>query len=190
MTREQTIKLCERIKVNYKNFDSYDSTWDEWFRHLEIYDSEEVNTEFDKYLYRNLDVPERKAPNVLDLIKNINPLPEFTARYIYKTNCSICRRVLKNTQLEKHFDRCSSIDYIYRNAKKYFNQQISKSDLWKLSDEQFEKGYWSFCEKLLNCDDVTPLEKAGLRNAVLSHSGCDVDGTEFFKELANTYKNV
>lgn len=190
MTREQVTNLCDRIKTHYRSFDSYDDIWDEWFRYLEIYDSKEVNDQLDKYLFQNSEMLEKKAPSVFDLFKNLTPLEQYVTRYIYKTNCKICGRILKNTELDKHFDRCSSIDYIYRNARNYFNQQVSKSDFWKLSDEQFEKGYWSFCEKLLNCNEVSPLEKAGIRNAILAHSGCEVDGTNFFKELANTYKKI
>ena len=185
MNLQQVIDLCDRIKIHRPNFKDGNALWQEWLKYLEKYEANDVSRALDEYLKDDVD---KRVPTVTELIKGLTPLDEYKINYEYKTNCRICGRVMNNVSLEQHFNRCSSIDYIHRNAKKYFNQQVSKSDLWKLSDEQFEKGYWSFCEKLLSSDNVTPLEKAGLRNAILSNSGYEVDGTEFFKTLFEDYK--
>lgn len=166
MNLDQVITLCGRIRQHRPTFKDGTELWNEWLTFLKKYDNKEVNDSLDMYLRYDTD---KRIPSVIELIKDLMPLEEYRSSNEYKTNCRICGRVLYSSELDKHFDKCSSIDYLYRMSKKYFNKEIEKSSLWKMEDSQFNRIYWNFCEKLVDNPEILEMEKKSLTNAILTH---------------------
>ena len=105
--------------------------------------------------------------------------------------CSICGKKISQEQMDAHYDKCSSIDYIQRMHQKHYNTNIRKSELWELPDDTFNKMYWAFCNKLYN-ELPEGLEKKCLENAIRSHQGLEIRYTldDLTKEIKKNNKNV
>ena len=168
MTKEQSIKIVDRVKTNRQNFSINESVYQEWYRVLQNYDFEDVDNSLTKYLGEEYN--DGKYPTAYELTRHLTKCIEII-RVDYEMNCPICNRLMLRSQFDKHFDRCSSVDYIYRNYKKYFNKEIDKGALWKLSDVEFGQRYWKFCESLVEIPELSDLEKRTLTNAILTHYG-------------------
>ena len=60
---------------------------------------------------------------------------------ILHVNCQLCNRKIKYEDYKKHYERCSSADYIVEMAKRYFNQNLSKDKMLETSEEKFQSCY-------------------------------------------------
>lgn len=58
-----------------------------------------------------------------------------------EVECNSCKHYVKLEEYDKHFKKCSAIKYIQKQMKKYYNQDIKYSDLYNLSELEFEKKY-------------------------------------------------
>lgn len=171
MDRVETQKIINKIKTFRQTFLVEKDTVNNWLNVLKDYDYEEVNNKLDDYFKES---------------KNFGqyPDPYYLTKYLIKTNekfsmnnimikCSICGKKISQEQMDAHYDRCSSIDYIHKMYQKYYNTNIRKSELWELPNDTFDKMYWSFCNKLYN-ELPEGLEKKCLENAILSYKGLPI----------------
>ena len=55
--------------------------------------------------------------------------------------CQRCNKIVKESEYDAHFDRCSSIDYVIRESKKWFRKELTRKFLWEMSDEEFNERY-------------------------------------------------
>ena len=167
----ETQKILRKITTFRQSFLIKKDTVDEWHKILKDYDYKDVDNKLDDYFKES---------------KNFGqyPDPYYLTKYLIKTNekfsinnimvkCSICGKKISQEQLEAHYDKCSSIDYIYRMHQKHYNTNIRKSELWELPDDTFNKMYWAFCNKLYN-ELPDGLEKKCLENAIRSHQGLEI----------------
>lgn len=172
MSRKEVTSLLEKIQAYRQSFLITNTVFDEWFRILEPYDCEDVNQKLDEY-FKNGDNFGR-YPDVYYLTKYLKRIDEKLKTGIAYVRCQVCHELIDNTEYEKHFDKCSSIDYLCRMSEKYFNKRLNKQKMYDSSEKQFDDYYWKFCERLL---DVLPdsLEKHTLKNSILSHYGHDIE---------------
>lgn len=146
MTREDTKNFLRRIKQHYQEFSVDDYKVSEWYNELKDYSVEDINNKFEEHL-RN------------EQYGNSIPKIWFLTKYLTKEvdkgknnaneihiNCMICGKELILSEYEEHYHKCSSIDYIIRQYKKFKGQEISRKDLEELSDNKFEEVY----EKIIN----------------------------------------
>lgn len=171
MDRKETIKLLDKITTFRQSFMIKKDTVDEWLNVLKDYDYKDVDNKLDDYF--------RESKNFGQY-----PDPYYLTKYLIKTGekfsmnnimvkCSICGKKISQEQLDTHYDKCSSIDYIYRMHQKHYNTNIRKNELWELPNDTFEKMYWAFCNKLYN-ELPEGLEKKCLENAIRSHKGLEI----------------
>ena len=64
---------------------------------------------------------------------------------------------------EKHYERCASVEYICKQSITEFGQRLNRKQMMGLSQEEFDKRYIGFLEKLQakvkDIDEKNRLEK-------------------------------
>src|SRR5574344_566327 len=124
MTRDDVKGLFKRIKSNYPTFIVDDYKLTEWFKELEDYNIEEINKKLEEHM---------RSEN----FGQYEPKVYFLTKYLIKEkdkknsdgimiSCTFCNKLVKLNEYDNHYHKCSSIDYINRQSKKYFGKEIDK----------------------------------------------------------------
>lgn len=168
MTRQESISIVDKIQVYRQSFLITNRVYEEWFKVLEPYDYEDVDRKLDEY-FRDSDNFGR-YPDVYYLTKYLKTIEQKKDDSILHVNCQLCNRKIKYEDYKKHYERCSSADYIVEMAKRYFNQNLSKDKMLESSEKKFQSCYYSFCKKLY---EVMPdgFPKHLLENVLLTYEG-------------------
>ena len=140
MNKEQVTEIINFISDSYKYFEPTEILIEAWQEELYQYDYEQVKNSLKSYMAE--DRFQSQPPTIYMLVKNLPKIYDkidFTKDTFY---CDICNKAYNDLdQLEKHRDKCSSIRYVIKQNKKWFNRTIDKKFLWQLSDEEFEERY-------------------------------------------------
>lgn len=139
MTIQETSQLMERIKQHYQEFIIDDYKIDEWFKELSKYDYSEVNNRLDQHL--RSEQYGQNIPKLFFLTKNLLTLEQKESHSEYIVICSICRQRMKFQEYEKHFSRCSSIEFLEQQAKKYELNNFNKDVFKKMAQVEFDRIY-------------------------------------------------
>ena len=138
MNYEEVSELLDYIQVCYgkevKSAQLY-----AWLDVLQPYDKEEVWASLKEA--RAEERFQTSCPQVQYIVRNLvkkYDRVDYSKQVIY---CPICSKPLNQPDFEKHFDRCSSVDYVIRNSKKWFNSSPSKKALFEMPDSEFEEKY-------------------------------------------------
>lgn len=168
MTREETKKIVDKIQIHRQSFLITNNVYLEWYRILEPYDYEDVDSKLDNFL-KNGDNFGR-YPDAFYLIKYLTPHEEKLKEGINYVRCKFCGQAVDVCDYSDHHDICSSADYICTMSLKYFDKQLNHESLIKLNKTEFEKYYYKFCEKLYNSIE-DGLQKHVLKNVILTKKG-------------------
>lgn len=168
MNREEVANLLEKIQAYRQSFLITNVVLNEWSKILEPYDCEDVNRKLDEY-FRNGDNFGR-YPDVYYLTKYLKKKSEKMQSGHNYIRCQLCNEIVDLATYDKHFDRCSSADYLCQMSLKKYNKKLNRDKLMNASKDEFDKYYWEFCEKLI--DDTTEVQNIhSLKNAILTHGG-------------------
>ena len=168
MTREESKSLVDKIQVYRQSFLITKIVYEEWFRVLEPYDYEDVNNKLDDY-FRDSDNFGR-YPDVYYLTRFLKTIEEKKILSIPHALCQICGKSVEYEKYNKHYERCSSIDYIVEMSKRYLGKELKKSELFELNDFKFDELYYKICYAVYNkMPDGFP--KHILENVLLTHEG-------------------
>ncbi len=173
MTRQEVDSLLEKIQAYRQSFLITKTVIAEWRRVLEPYDSEDVNKKLDEF-FKNTEENFGRYPDAYYLTKYLKRHDEKLKVGINYVRCQICQQPVELTEYDKHYDRCSSIEYLCKIAEKYYNRKLNKKELWKLSDKDFEEKYWKVCEELQSgqqSEQQSEQQKYSLENALSTHKG-------------------
>ena len=168
MEKLEVNKLIEKIMIFRQSFLKTKNTLDEWFKILEPYDYQDVEKKLDEYFRESNNFGQYPDPYYLS--RNLTTKSEKEKYRDVTITCQICGEKVSHGEYAKHFDRCSSIDYLCRMSERFYNKKMDKQELMQLSEITFQKGYWNFCKNLLNLVK-DGLEKRALQNALLTHEG-------------------
>lgn len=168
MEKLEVNKLIEKIMVFRQSFLKTKNTLDEWFKILGSYDYSDVDKKLDEYFKESNNFGQ--YPDPYYLIRNLTTISEKEKYREVTIICQICGEKVSHGAYEKHFDRCSSIDYICNMSEKFYNKKLEKKELYQMQSDKFDKAYWNFCENLFN-KMPEGLEKRALENALLTHKG-------------------
>lgn len=174
MTIEETTKVVDKIKIYRPSFgNQFDKVGlhnlkVEWFRVLEPYDYEDVDKKLDDF-FKNGD-NFGKYPDVYYLIKYLKKHDEKLKTGVNYVRCQLCNTPIDIQEYNEHYNRCSSVDYLFRMSNKYYNVKLNKEKMMKSPQKEFENYYWNFCEKVVEVLE-DGLEKHVLTNAILTHYG-------------------
>ena len=160
MDKKETIRFMERVKSHYQEFIIDDFKISEWYGKLKNYDAEDVNKKFDEHL--SSEVYGDSIPKIYFLTKYLTPTEEKGKIKHYTIYCPKCGYEIPDTEFERHNQRCIEASTIVRDIRKYFNQNLQKKKLMELSDEEFEKIYDNYIDKMLECPRVSQLQKWAL----------------------------
>ncbi len=145
MTYIETIDFFNYINSCYPDFDTKDEDkLNAWADVLQQYEKDDVRKAFDLALSEER--YQFKPPQVQYIVRNLiakYDRVDFSKLVVY---CKICGRMLNQSDYDKHFDRCSSVEYIIREYKKWYGKELDKKELYEMSDDDFKIRYL----KLLN----------------------------------------
>jgi len=140
MKKEETKELLKLIKYNYPSFDVKEGMVTMWSQIMSEYSYDDVKHALEVYMAD--DRFQKQPPTAYLLVKG---LPKVRDRIDFTKDTFYCRHCGKAfndmEEHDKHFDKCSSIQYLIRENKKWFNRIIDRKFLWQLSDEEFEERY-------------------------------------------------
>lgn len=139
MTIQETNQLMERIKQHYQEFVIDDYKVEEWFKELSKYDCSEVNNKLEQHL--RSEQYGQHIPKLYFLTKNLLTLEQKETHSEHIIFCPLCKQRMKHEQFEKHFDRCSSIEYLETQAKKHELKNFDKSAFRKMAQVEFDRIY-------------------------------------------------
>lgn len=110
-----------------------------WSDLLKGYDYKEARDNLEVYAKNdNYNNP----PQLYQLIKNLIPSEEKYSDDKGTYYCQFCeRKFMSFDEMKIHEDRCRSTSYIIIQVRKWLNKNISKADLWQLSDDEFNARY-------------------------------------------------
>lgn len=168
MTRDEAIKIVDKVKVYRQTFNATVPVYQEWFKVLEPYDYEDVDRKLDDY-FRNGD-NFGKYPDAYYLTKYLKKHDEKLQQGHMYVRCQVCGKTIDYASYDEHFNRCSSVDYLDRMASKHYGKKVDKEKLMKMSQQDFDTYYWKICESIKGKSDSVNLEHA-LENAILTHKG-------------------
>lgn len=171
MERTEVSKLLNKIKAFRQSFEISNSLVLEWTKILEPYRYEDVDKKLDEYFRDSTNFGQ--YPDAYYLTKYLKTEEELSKTQEIKGRCSLCNKEMPYNELEEHYDRCSSIDYVYRESRKYLHKTFDKDKMWAMDNQTFDKLYWKVCDELFkvmpNC-----LQRKCLENAILTHQGKEI----------------
>lgn len=179
MDKKETIRFMERVKSHYQEFIIDDFKISEWYGKLKNYDAEDVNKKFEEHL--SSEVYGENIPKLYFLTKYLIPTEEKGKIKHYTIYCPKCGYEIPDVEFEKHNQRCIEASTIVRDMKRYFNISIQKEKLMALSDEEFEKTYQSYLNKMVDASIPDLRKKIILR--ILCPEMDTVDINDIVKQM-------
>lgn len=145
MTREETKDFLRRIKQHYQEFTVDDYKINEWHSELKNYDVDDVHKKLEEHL--RSEQYGQTIPKVYFLTKYLKTTNEkqIQDKVDYYCSCTICGKYFKLSEYDKHFDRCSSVEFINKQCMDMKDTEIDKEKYFNMSDEEFN----AFYDKLL-----------------------------------------
>lgn len=170
MKLNETRYFMERMKVYYPSLVIDDFTTQEWHSQLKDYSSQDINEKFNEHL--KSEEYNKYIPKISFLTAYLVKEKEKLEPKLSKTKvmCEICNKTIDFNDYQNHFDRCSSVNYIFTNGKKYLHRNFDKQKMMIMDNDSFDNLYIKFCEELLK---VIPdgLHKHTLENVILTYYG-------------------
>lgn len=148
MNRRETTNILDIIKFQTPYFTYDNAKLEEWHKTLKYYEYEDVLNKTNEALGK-AEFQGAKYPSAQYLVQNLIKVTETTDLNSYQVYCPICGRRFNGYYAQvEHFDRCSSVDYVIREYKRWYpdKPQPSKRELFEMSDSEFRIRYL----KLLN----------------------------------------
>lgn len=165
--------ILNRVKVNYPTFVNDGYTQSEWYKELKDYSLEDVMQKLEQHFrseqYGN------SIPKVYFLTKYLTKEKEKNIVENLSYKCPFCEKYIPMEFYEQHYDKCSSIDYLMRASKKYFDKPLNRQKLEDADENTFEKYYWDISNKLLNIIDKKSPSYKSLLNKIKAHNEEEVD---------------
>lgn len=167
MTIEETKQIIQKVK-NYRPFMQTGNSSREqgefvmaWHDVLEPYEFVDVDRKLLEYFKDGDNIG--KIPDVFYIVKFLKTHSEKQSSNGIWIRCPLCQKELAQNSFDNHYSRCSSVNYIYKKTEQYFCQTLNKRKLFEMSQEEFDKRYLDFLNKLLpkvsDLEEKTRLEK-------------------------------
>lgn len=158
MVVDETQKIINTIKTFRPFFQNGNSKKEEieflknWQKVFEPYTFDDINKNLNNWFKTSSHFG--RTPDPYELVQGL--LTETEKNQLKSKNqivikCPICNVSIGLVSFNKHFTRCSSLDYIVNNRRKYFNKNTSYQELERLkrcSDSEFNKIYILFLNQI------------------------------------------
>lgn len=154
-------ELLEKIDVHYNSdYSKNKNLVLEWKKQLKKYEAQDVFRKLEEHLKSDYG---NNPPKLYFLIKDLKTPDEKYKLKNLHTLCPFCKNVLSMEEFNKHYSKCLDIDYIDKNVKKHLNQQIIKSDYYKMTDSEIKTRYEKIL-KLVYKNSTNKMEKMCIEN--------------------------
>lgn len=153
MTREEVKQFMRRIKHHYQEFTVDEFRINEWNKALAKYDFDDVNNKLDEHLtneeYGN------QIPKVYFLTKFLRTIEqkEKAKSMVSSTRCFLCGEEMMTDKFDKHYERCSSVNYFIKKYKEIYDKVLERDKLMSMSDEAFNNNYEKLLKVILRTSD-------------------------------------
>lgn len=165
----------KRIKSHYQEFIVDDFKVDEWYRELRDYDFEDVNKKLESHL--RSETYGESIPKLFFLTKYLEKSKDKGKRLRCDVSCPICKEWFDVDELNRHYERCSSINYLNKQSLKYKGEEIDRKAYLNLSYEDFNKKYDAICEYVYKHTEDEE-EKHYIKNYLNSKYGGTIEPLE------------
>ena len=157
MSNQEIKNLLERIDIHYNTeYSKNKNLIKEWTKELRKYSSEDVNRRLEEHLRGDFS---NSTPKLYYLIKGLfTPEQKIQMTTIY-TNCTLCGKEVNINEFDDHYTKCSHIDFIKTNVKKYLNQDINVEEYWQMSEEDLTKRWEKIAKIVLKKSDNELLKR-------------------------------
>lgn len=160
MTYKETTKILDTIALQNKKFEYTNEMLASWHNVFKDYDFNDVFAMTELALSEDR-FQSPNSPTAYHLVKNLKKVTEKTKLNSYQVYCPICGRLF-DTYLDQveHFDRCSSIEYVTREFKKWYpdKKQPTKKELYEMSEAEFKVRYMKLLARIYK-NTTNPREK-------------------------------
>ena len=168
MEREQSKKIIDKIKVFRQSFLATPEIYSGWYEILKDYRYEDVDKKLDEYFKDATNFGQ--YPDAYYLTKFLKTEEELELTKEVMARCPLCKNEMPYNGLDEHYDRCSSIDYVYTQSRKYLHKTFDKDKMWDMDKSTFDKFYIKVCEEIFK---VMPegWQRHILENVILTYYG-------------------
>lgn len=146
MEREQSKKIIDKIKVFRQSFLATPEIYSGWYEILKDYRYEDVDKKLDEYFKDATNFGQ--YPDAYYLTKYLKTEEELSKTANIQARCPICGELMDYNDLGTHYYRCSSIDYVYTQGRKYLHKTFDKQKMWDMDKSTFDKFYIKVCEEI------------------------------------------
>lgn len=179
MQKKEVINFMERIKSHYQEFIIDEFKISEWYGKLKDYDAEDVNKKLDDHLCN--EEYGHSIPKVAFLTKYLTKSADKGKVIHHTIICNICGYSIPDEEYDKHSQRCCEASTVRRDLKKFFNKRIDKDKLMNLSNDEFEKVYQAYLDKILEAPNLPDFRKKIILRCICPDM--DIDVNEIVKEM-------
>lgn len=140
MNRDEVTELLNYINLNYPYFKVDSEVVSAWLNELQMYDVEDVKRNLKELMAE--DLYSKNPPLLSRIIRGLTPKNEkldFTKSVIF---CPRCHKGFNSHEEEdEHFGKCSRVDYVIRETRKWFKKELTRKELFAMPDEEFQERY-------------------------------------------------
>lgn len=137
MTKAETLKFLNKIKVYYSTFSLEDYVKEEWIKKLKDYDLKDVEDKFDEHLKGDRAEEPPKLHFITRYLKTTEEKEKIGKDYIIY--CNLCgKEMYLSTYDNEHYDKCLMIKTLIPILKKQGNE-VTYDDLDEYDSQTLEK---------------------------------------------------
>lgn len=159
--------ILNRIKVNYPTFVNDDFTRSEWYNELKDYSLNDVMEKLEQH-FRS-EIYGNSIPKVYFLTKYLTKEKDKGNIKTYKVSCSNCGKHITNNEIEQHYERCNSVEFLINNSKRYLNKNLNRDKLMDTDEKTFKEYYYKTCETILPLVDDNMTKRKAIENILSRH---------------------
>ena len=150
MNKIEVKEVLDYLSYNYNTFNVTEGLFKMWLDELQQYDKDDVMNKIKQMIasgYYKTTVPQ--------LVSITNGLTRTDKKIDWNkivTFCPICNKAFQcdehmhSDEYDEHRKKCQSINYVIKQSKKWFNKDLTRSELWSMSEAEFNQRY----DKLLH----------------------------------------
>lgn len=145
MKKNETIEMMKYLKQNYEFFEITEEKVNVWYESLKEYKFTDVLNNLKKVIGTG---QWKQVPPIDVITHGLKEQSLYLDWQKGVVKCPRCGKVFnvdnefyQSKALEEHRSKCNSIDYVIRETKKWFDKDLTRSELWKMSNDEFDYRY-------------------------------------------------
>lgn len=150
MNKIEVKEILDYLSYNYTSFNVTEGLFNMWLDELQQYDKEDVMNKIKQMIasgnYKMV------APQLVSITNNLTRTDKKIDWTKTVTFCPICNKAFQcnkdmySQDYVEHRPKCQSINYVIKQTKKWFGKDLTRSELWAMSEGEFNQRY----DKLLH----------------------------------------